>query len=232
MPTAELNKAAPTLVPCHACGALNWGTEGKPPAICEGCGEQSRKGDSTRRTKPCPSCGRPKRLGQPCCQVRRPTARVQASRETLAAQATQERLVPLAILVVGGLLAVIIGAKELGLGGSLLVHALATGLYVAAGLGAAYLIGGSMFGWEMGPLGETTLKLAAVAAFDFGGSALLGALGVGGLGSFALWIAGWILMMRLFKLTLVQCFLFRVATAICAMAAIAGTAALLVGVLG
>jgi len=230
MPTAQL-KAAPTLVPCHACGALNWGSEGKPPAICDGCGEPSRKGESARRTKPCPGCGRSRRLGQPCCQSRA-TSSYQASRETLVAQATQERLVPLAILVVGGLLGVLFGAKELGLLGSLLVHTLATGLYVIAGLGAAYLIGGSMFGWEMGPLGETSLKLAAVAAFDFGGSALAGAMGVGGLGTFVLWIAGWVLMMRFFKLTLVQCFLFRVATAICAMAAAAGTAALLVGVLG
>lgn len=230
MPT-EL-KAAPTLVPCHACGALNWGTEGKPPRVCEGCGERAGRA-TQRRAKPCPGCGRPQRLGQPCCETKSsPSSGYEARRETLAAQATQERLVPLAILVVGGLLSVILGAKTLGLGSSLLVHALATGLYVVAGLAAGYLIGGSLFGWEMGPLGEMSLKLAAVAAFDFGGGALLGALGIGGLGTFALWIAGWVLMMRFFKLTLVQCFLFRVATALCAMAAATATAALLVGVLG
>jgi hypothetical protein len=229
MPT-EL-KAAPTLVPCNACGALNWGTEGKPPRVCEGCGERPGRG-TQRRTKPCPSCGGPKRLGQACCpEPQAAPAGYQARRETLAAQATQERLVPLAILVVGGLLGVILGAKELGLGASLLVHAVATGLYVVAGLAAGYLIGGTLFGWEMGPVGEMALKLAAVAAFDFGGGALSEAVGLGGIGTFALWIAGWILMMRLFKLTLIQCFLFRVATAICAMAAAVGTAAILSGLL-
>lgn len=224
-------KPAPTLVPCDACGALNWGSEGKPPAVCEGCGARSGK-DSARRTKPCPTCGRPKRLGQPCCRAPRQTASLSKHRESLSDQATQERLVPLAILVVGGLLGVVLGAKELGLLTSLLVHTLATGLYVVAGLVAAYVIGGSLFGWEMGSLGETALKLAAVASFDFGGRALVEAIGIGSLGTFALWIAGWLLMMRLFKLTLVQCFLFRVATAICAAAAAAGTAAILIKVLG
>lgn len=196
---------------------------------------RSKSGSETaRRSKPCPGCGRPKRLGQSCCEApsRAQTPVYEARRETLAAQATQERVVPLVLLVVGGLLAVAFGVKDMGFLGSLLVHGLAIGLYVGAGLLAGYLLGGLLFGWDLGHFGEASLKLGAIAAFDLGASALCAAIGIGLLGSIAIWIAGWVLMMRLFKLSFVQCFVFRFVTGLLGFMAFMAAGSALIALAG
>ena len=235
--TLNPTTTSPTLIPCQRCGAMSWAKPGQRDLACEGCGERLEAGEP-RRARPssspvagrserasgrtgCRACGRPQRLGRPCLcgggapsAVAGPSLALPAERASLAAMAHQELAIPAALLVVG----LSVGALA-GVGGAGVLLSLGAGLaftlvYVVLGLAAGYLIGGSLLGWELGPVGLSALQLAAVAAFDFGGSALLEATGFPL--RLPLVIGGWLLMMHFFKLSFAQCFFYRLAISACA----------------
>lgn len=216
--------AAPTLVPCMSCGATTLARPGRIPSACEGCGAPLDSGKTpARRERPttrreagrCGACGSPTRLGQRCsCEVapRPSTGRIQANKATLAKQGMQDRAVPLAVFGISVLLAIGFQIKTLGVAGAFVVTALGVGLGTIAGLIAGYVIGGSLMGWDLGRLPEAALKLAALMAFDIGGTAVCQAVGIGFGGELVVTIAGWIMLMRFFQMTFFQALLFRIAT--------------------
>ena len=239
MPSTLNSKSSPTLIPCPRCGAMSWAKPGRAQLACDGCGESLEVGqprpasgrpslvagrsEPTRVHPSCQRCGRSARLGRPCvcggdalAASLRPTLALPAQRASLAAMAHHELLVPWALLAGGVLLGTILGAGQAGLVVSLVAGLLFVGLYVLVGLFAGYLIGGSLMGWELGPLGRSSLHLAAIAAFDWGGDALVRVSGFGA-GSIVVWIGGWLLMMHFFKLSFAQCLLFRLAMSACAV---------------
>ena len=125
------------------------------------------------------------------------------------AMARQELLIPAALLVLGLGVGAAVGVGGAGVLVSLVAGLIFTLVYVVLGLGAGYLIGGSLFGWELGPVGLSALQLAAIAAFDFGGNTLVAASGLPL--RLPIVIGGWLLMMHFFKLSFSQCFFYRFA---------------------